>query len=227
MRILITLFFALLVGGGGTFLWIYFGGFDGEKDSAIAFIDTYGEYTEVAQQVENLVYLPGTEGNVHRSDLLALLNSILTEQLEAGRREELARLAFTNLDAIKKEIDSAQVAQAKLYQVLQDLDNTGRMFTSIELRNQVDEMVLLARKRAEVSSRITAILSETNEHTYAIITRIIAEKGVLSQEHIAEINTATAEAEERFSTLEGLYTEVLVKKEEMDTLFKKFVATAI
>jgi len=223
----ITTLLAVLLGGGGTFLWLYFGGFAGEDGSSIAFIDAYGAYAEVADEVERMVHLPGTEGNMDRSELLALLNSILTENLEPERREALARLAFSNLDAIKKEIDAAQVAQAALYQVLQDLDNAGRMFTSIELRKRADEIVQLARKRAELSSRITSVLSETNEHTYAIITRILAEKGELSREHVAEINATTKTAEERFSELEELYTEILVKKEEVQNKFTEFATVAL
>lgn len=227
MRILATLFVALLVGGGGTFLWLYYGGFEGERSTAIAFIDAYGEYAEVAEEVEHLVYLPGTKGNTERSELLALLNSILTEDLEPERRATLARLAFANLDGIKKEIDSAQIAQAKLYLVLQDLDNASREFSSIELRRHVDGIVTMARKRAELSAHITSILSEINEQTYAIITRILADEGVLSAEHISAINSATAEAEKRFALLEGLYVELLAKKEEMDTAFAVFTQQAI
>lgn len=227
MRIIITLFFALLLGGGGTFLWLYYGGFGGERDVAVAFIDEYVEYSEVVEDVERLVHLPGSEGNTDRAELLALLNSILTDSIEPERRETLARLAYANLDGIKKEIDAAQATQATLYQVLQDLDNAARVFSSIELRNQAEGIVVLARKRAEISSRITAILSETNEHTYAIITRILAEKGVLSEAHISEINFATKEAEKRFSKLEDLYTEITVKKNEMDTAFAVFTQKAI
>lgn len=227
MRILATLLFALLIGGGGTYVWLYYGGFGGERGTAVAFIEVYGDYIEVAEEVEHLVYLPGTEGNTDRAELLALLNSILTEELEPERRSTLARLAFANLDGIKKEIDSAQIAQAKLYTELQDLDNASREFSSIELRRYVEELVTMARKRAELSARITSILSEINEQTYTIITRILADNGVLSQEHISAINNTTAEAEKRFSVLEGLYTELRTKKEEMDKMFLQFTQQAI
>jgi hypothetical protein len=227
MRILATLLFALLIGGGGTFLWLYYGGFEGEKSTAIAFIDVYGEYSAIANSVESLVHLPGTKGNTERSELLALLNSILTEDLEPERRATLARLAFANLDGIKKEIDSAQIAQAKLYQVLQDLDNASREFSSIELRGHVEEIVTMARKRAELSAHITSILSEINEQTYAIITRILADEGALSAEHVSSINSVTADAEKRFVLLEGLYVELVAKKEEMDKAFVQFTQQAL
>jgi len=227
MRIFLTLIFALCVGGGGAFLWLYFGGFEGEKGEAIAFIEVYGEYEDVAQKVELLAHLPGTEGNTDRLELLTLLNSILTEDMEPERRADLARLAFTNLDTLKKEIDSAQSAQSHIYQVLQDLDNASKKFTSIELRNSAEKIVTLARKRAELSAHITSVLSETNEHTYAIITRILADEGRLSNEHIDAINTSTTEAEERFKILEDLYTELLTKKGEIEMLFSEFAKQAI
>jgi len=225
--IFVTLTIALLFGGGGTFLWLYYGGFGGEKVTAMAFIDIYGEYAHVAEQVETLVHLPGTEGNTNRSELLALLNSILTEDMKPERREALARLAFSNLDVIKKEIDSAQTAQAKLYQILQDLDNASKGFSSIELRNKANGIVEVARKRAEISARITSVLSEINEQTYSIITRMLAEKGVLSNEHATDINSATSDAERRFNDLEGLYSELISKKTETDKIFKDFVSNAI
>jgi len=185
MRFLIIILVALVLGGGGTFLWLYYGGFEGEKPQAVAFIDKYGEYNEVAEKVEFLVHLPGTENNTDREELLALLTTMLTEDIEPERRESLARLAYTNLDSLKKEIDAAQVAQADLYAILQEFDAVAKVFTSIELRNKAEEIVLLSRKRAELSARITSVLSETNEHSHAIITRILAEGGDLSQKHIA------------------------------------------
>lgn len=225
-KILYTIVGAILLGGGGTFLWLYYGGFEGEQGKVVAYIDQYGAYSEIAEQVELLVHLPGTEGNTDRAELLALLESILTKDMEKEKREELARLAYTNLSSIKKEIDAAQIAQARLYEVLQDLDNVSRMFNSMNLRKQASEIVVMARRRAEISARITSILSETNEQTYAIITRILAEKGELSSSHIMEINDATSAAEKRFATLGDLYTELLSKKNEMSEMFKNFATSA-
>lgn len=225
--IFVTIVLALLFGGGGTFLWLFYGGFGGEREIAIAFIDVYVEYTEVSDQVELLVHLPGTEGNTDRAELFTLLSSILTEKIEPERREALARMAYVNLDTLKKEIDSAQISQAKIYTVLQKFDNTSRSFYSIDLRNRASEIVDMARKRTELSARITSVLSETNEQTYAIITRILAEKGVLSQAHVMEINKSTNEAEERFAGLEELYIELSKKKTEMETAFAEFVKVAM
>ncbi len=227
MKFLITILIAVLLGGGGTFLWVYYGGFEEEKSEAVAFIDMYGEYNEVAEQVEFLVHLPGTENNTDRAELFSLLSSMLTETMEPVRREELARLAYTNLDALKKEVDAAQIAQAKLYDALQELELAANSFKSIELRTKAGEIVLLSRKRAEVSARITSVLSETNEQTHSIITRILSEEGVLSHQHIIEINATTESAEERFATLEGLYSQLIRMKEEVDTLFTEFVQAAL
>jgi hypothetical protein len=213
--IILTLLVAALLGGGGTFLWKYYGGFSGEHGEVVAFINTYGEYVDVAEEVEFLVHLPGTEGNADRGELLALLEAILTKEMTAERRGELARLAFSNLDVLKKEIDAAQVAQAKLYEVLQDLDVAARSFTSMDLHARATEIVDLARKRAEVSSRITSILSEINDHTYAIITQILDDQGELTNSHITAINTSTTEAEERFDTLSALYEQLIDLREEV------------
>lgn len=227
MRIILTILVAALIGGGATYAWRYYGGFAGEKGTTVAFVDAYGSYAEVVGRVEALVHLPGTEGNTNRQELLSLLNSMLTESMEKGQRESLARIAFTHVDAIKKEIDAAQAAQAKLYAVLQDFDNAARVFTGIELRTKATEIVALARKRAELTSRITAILTETNDHTYAIVTRILGEGGDLSQAHIAQINEATKVAEERYATLEDLYQELTQKQQELDRAFADFTKAAI
>jgi len=225
--ILITILLALLIGGGGTFLWTYYGGFGSEREIAVTFIDVYGDYSEISNQVELLVHLPGTEKNTDRAELFTLLSSILTENMEAERREMLARMAYTNLNTIKKEIDSAQIAQADLYKVLQRLDNSSRSFSSIDLHNRSMKIVSMARKRTELSARITSVLSETNEQTYAILTRILADKGQLSQAHIVEINKTTNEAEERFDSLEKLYKELGTKKNEIETAFAEFAQVAI
>jgi hypothetical protein len=227
MRIILILLLSTLIGGGATYAWHYYGGFAGEKGTSVAFVEAYGTYVEVSGRVEALVHAPGTAGNSSRQELLALLNSILTDTLSPSERASLARIAFTHLDAIKKEIDAAQASQAKLYAVLQDFDNASRVFRGIELRTQATEIVALARKRAELTSRITAILSETNDHTYAIITRILGEEGALSPEHMTAINDATALAEERYATLEALYAELIAHKTALDRAFAEFTRTAI
>lgn len=227
MRILLIILLAAGIGGGVAYAWVYYGGFAGEKGTSIAFIDSYSEYDEIATEVEALVHLPGVGENADRAELLSLLNSILTETMSGTQRESLARIAFTHLDTIKKEIDAAQTAQARLYAVLQDFDNASRVFHGIELRRKADAIVALARKRAELSSRITSVLSETSEQTYAIVTRILADQGSLTQEHIIEINNATAEAEKRFATLEDLYQDLTLKKTELDAAFTDFAETAI
>ncbi len=201
MRVVLILIMAVAVGGGGTFLWFYYGGFETERKEAITFIEMYGEYAQVANQVESLVHLPGTEGNTSRAELLALLESILTKSMTAEKRDQLTRLAYANLDVIKREVDLAQTAQAQLYEVLQDLDNLSRTFSSIELRTHAVDIVRVGRRRAELSARITSVLSEMHEETQAIITRILAENGELTDEHIIRINESTENAERRFETL--------------------------
>jgi uncharacterized secreted protein with C-terminal beta-propeller domain len=222
-----TIVVALALGGGGTFLWFYYGGFEGEGVEAVAFIETYGDYVEVAETVELLVNIPGVKNNADRAELLTLLDSILTANMTDEKRDSLARLAYTNLNTLEKEIDAAQSAQATLYEKLQQLDSVARRFNSIELQNRAMDIVSHARKRAEISARITSILSETNEQTHAIITRILADNGKLSQTHIIEINEATADAQARFDTLRMLYQELQQKKKEIDALFNTFVQKAL
>ncbi|KKS85284.1 MAG: hypothetical protein UV60_C0009G0005 [Parcubacteria group bacterium GW2011_GWA2_43_11] len=227
MRIFITLVIAIILGGGGTFLWLYYGGFEGEQGVSVAFVDNYVTYKQVAQEVEQLVHLPGTEGNVDRAELLTLLDSILTKEMDASQRANLVQLALTNLNTIKQEIERAHIAQAKLYEVLQELDTASRMFSSIDLHNRAAEIVDFARKRAEFSANITSILSKNNEQTYSILARILVDEGELLQAHIAEINSATAETEKRFSSLEQLYSELVVKKKQVEDAFVTFVAVAL
>ena len=84
-----------------------------------------------------------------------------------------------------------------------------------------------ARKRTELSARITSIHSEMNEQTYAIISRILQDGGELTGEHIQYINETTALAEERFATLSGLYAELDSKISETERLFTQFVHDAV
>lgn len=228
MKSVITIIIvALLIGGGGTFLWVYYGGFEGEQGKAVAFINYYGDYAEVAERVEQQVHLPGTEQNTNRAELYSLLDSILTKKMIPRERESLAHLASTNLAVLKDEIDSAQIGQAKLYDVLQYLDNASRVFSSIDLNNRATEIVALARKRAEISAHITSLLSESNEQTQEIISRILIDKGELTQAHIVELNASTEEAERRFGVLEGLYLELIAKKEEIEIAFKNFIEVSL
>ncbi|KKS28325.1 MAG: hypothetical protein UU89_C0039G0001, partial [Parcubacteria group bacterium GW2011_GWC2_42_11] len=93
--------------------------------------------------------------------------------------------------------------------------------------NRAAEIVDFARKRAEFSANITSILSKNNEQTYSILARILVDEGELLQAHIAEINSATAETEKRFSSLEQLYSELVVKKKQVEDAFVTFVAVAL
>lgn len=225
--ILVVIVAGALIGGGGVFAWHYYGGFSAEKRESIAFIDAYGAYAEVADRVDQLVHLPGTEGNTDRAELLTLLNSILTDSIDAGHREELARLAFNNLITLKKEIDEAHSAQARVYEELQNVERASKVFASMARRQSAGAVVMRARERAELTARITSVLSEGNDQTYAILSRILEEKGELSQEHIAVINGSTTVAQNRFDTLSALYADLVEKKKALDADFKKFVHDAL
>ncbi len=225
--VLLTICLALLVGGGGVYAWLYYGGFGGEKDVAIAFIDVYGDYADVAHTVDQLVHLPGTEGNVDRVELESLLEDMLTGDVGKERRDTLARLAYQNVDTLKKEIDAAQTAQAQVYERLQDLDNMARQFVGVRVRAAAADIVLTARTRTELTARITSILSEINTHTHAIVTQILEDEGELTDVHVAAMNAVTQRAEERHATLASLYDTLLRTSEELETAMKHFVSIAL
>jgi len=224
---ILTILFAALAGGGGVYLWTYYGGVAGEKESAVAFIDAYGDYAEIADRVDLLVHLPGTQDNIERAELEQLLTTVLTSDLAPERRDTLSRLAYQNLDVLKKEVDAAQAAQAELYERLQVLDNTARTFQGTRLRTLAQDVVTRARMRAELTSRITSILSETNEHTHAILTQILEDDGELTQLHIAEINTVTEAAEARHARTVALYDDLVVTSGELQQSVELFVRVAL
>jgi len=223
----VTIVSAVIAGGGGTYAWLYYGGFGGERGTVVAFVNAYGTYAGIAQDVETLVHVPGIEANTDREELLALLNAMLTESMDAAKRESLARIAFTHLDTLKREIDAAQAAQARLYATLQDFDNAGRAFTGMRRAREASSLVARARERAELSARITALLAESNDHTYAIVTRILADMGELTDEHVRTINGATDVAQERFDTTAQLYSNLARVRGELEQAFAAFVASAL
>lgn len=228
MRIvLITLILATTLGGGVAYAWVYYGGFVGEGSTGIAFIEVYGDYAEVANRVEMMVHVPGVAENENRGDLLSLLSTILTEDIDDTERERLARIAFSHVDTMKKEIDQAQAGQAELYRVLQDLGNAAAQFRGLEAQDLAGTVVSQARERAELSSRITSILSETNDHTYAIVTQILEEKGSLSDEHVQAINAATTGAEDRFDDLTRLYNDLIQRRADVETSMQTFAEKVI
>ena len=198
-----------------------------ERASAVHFIEVYGDYSEIADEVERLVHIPGNKDNDERAKLHGLLESVLTQDMDRERREQMARLALSNLSAIKGEVHAAQASQARLYITLQDLDTASRTFKSRDLRDRTKEMVVIARRRAEASAHIMSVLAETNEQTQGILERIIQENGDLSYQHIVEINDATVAAEERFDMLRALYEELVAERQVLQTRFHEFVAVAI
>lgn len=224
--LLITLLAAIL-GGGGAYAWLYYGGFGGEGAHVVSFIDTYGDYEEVATRVETLTHVPGVSDNPDRGELEQLLTTMLTERVSAEERGRYALLARSNLNTLQGELDAAQASQAKLYEVLQTFDNASAWFHGIEARSQAEDIVAMARKRAETSARITSIQSEIYIQTDAIIAQILADGGALTQEHITVINNATDNAEARHATLTGLYDDLVRQKSDMETAFANFVHSAL
>lgn len=228
MRILVLAIVLIgLLGGGGFFAYHYYGGFGAERGPAVAFVDAYGNYNEVASEVETLVHAPSAGENADRAALLSLLNSILVDDLEPQGRDSLAREAFAKLDAIKQDVDAAQSAQARLYSTLTDLENAVGTFHGVRLRDSATHIVGLARARTETAAHITSVLAETNEQTYSIITRILADGGQLTNEHTQAINDATSGAQTRHDELAGLYSDLMVQRESLDQAFQQFVAVAI
>lgn len=222
--LLALLIIATLIGGG---LWYYYGDIHGEPTATVAFVEAYGEYEEVATQVEKLINAPAAGGNSARQALLSLLSSILTGEQTPEEREQSARAAFAELEQLRREVDAAQAAQASIYSRLDALSVAAQGFRAKRYVDEAQGIVVLSRQRVELGSQITSILAETNEHTYAIITRILDEKGNLSQAHIVDINAATDAAEVRFETLNTRYQELAAKRDEASARFNALVRTAL
>jgi hypothetical protein len=187
----------------------------------------YGEYAERAHTVAELVHAPGLESNVNRAELELLLEEMLTKPMESESREAMARIAFEHIDILQTDIKTASEEQSKLYNLTQQLDNSARMFNGVKIRAQAGEIVVQTREQAEISARIVALLSYTYEHTYAIVTRILQDKGELTDAHKTAINTMTPEAEVRHSALKELYTEFSAKEARLSEMFGTFVEDAL
>lgn len=223
----IAIVFLLLIATAGGGAWYYYGNMHGEPEAAVAFVEAYGEYDEAATQVEALINAPATGGNGARQALLSLLGSILTGEQTPEEREKSARAAFSELEQLRREVDAAQAAQASIYSRIDALAVAASGFRAKRHADVADTIVDLSRERVEIGSQITSILSETNEHTYAIITRILEEEGELSQAHIVDINAATDAAETRFDNLNHLYQDLAAKRNEAEERFKLLVRAAL
>jgi len=227
MRFVLPIIVLLLLAGGAVYAGLYFGGFGNDKNGAVVFIDAYSIYGETATQVEQLVHQPSTVQNGSRTELNALLETILTEDVTAQRRDTLARLAFKHLAVLRDEVDEAQSAQAQLYEHLQRMDDALAQIDGGQMRAQGQEIVVAARKRAELAARITSVLSETNDQTENIITRILGDGGNLTDEHIVAINESTEKAEGRHATLTRLYDEIAEQQKQIERMFTLFVDSAL
>lgn len=216
-----------ILAGGATYAWLHYGGFGGDKGGAVAFIDAYSIYSETAAAVEGLVHQPSTEQNGSRVELQALLETILTEDIDAERRDTLARLAFKHLAVLRDEVDMAQSAQAELYEHMQQLDDAATRIRGTQQRTHADRVVDGARKRAELTARITSVLSETNDQTENIITTILRDGGALTDAHVMAINESTDKAEGRHATLTTLYAQLTEQQTLIDDSFAAFVDNAL
>lgn len=208
-------------------MWHYYGGFAGDDAGAVMFINAYGEYADVAQRADALTHAPTVEENTSRSDLYASLAAMLTEAQADDVREVRARAAFAQLDQLKREVDAAQAAQADLLAAQEAMGEAARALKSARLRVRAQEIVEAAGVRSAVSAKITGLLSHANDESYAIITRVLEEKGALSQEHIIRINSITTAAETRHDELTAAYDELVRAEELIQSSFAAFVAEAL
>lgn len=224
MRYLIVFILIVAMLSGALYAYSFFTVRD--RGATMAFINIYGEYAAQIETVDQQVYFPGQGENLKRKNMHKLLSDILIGDIDNGKRLQLAREAEDLAAAQRLDIDA--VAQNR-HRHEQIIDEAEVLVSDLAPREAeiASAIVHHATTRQAFISDISATLYAINGHIDAIAGRVIEEEGALSSDHIAHINEATRDAEERFDRLNNLYRDLKDETEALEAAYQRLVEYGI
>ncbi len=192
----------VLIGIGITILWLTS---RSDTPQAMAVIERYAEYYELAQEERVLLSVPGHQDTESRRALHELLIEILTSDMTDNERLVRVDEALEEIALLRRDIDEATKIREDIVVVIDTFEREQQHLALTELRIGAGELVEAMRERQAIANDITATLYAINGHVHEIVVEIKQADGALTPEHIYDINQTTDMAESRFDRLQRSY----------------------
>lgn len=197
-----------------------------ESHDAITFINAYGAYAEMANELHAAINVPGSQDNPHHINLRNNLEKILTADISPEERLELAQAAKAETDGLREEIDIASQKREKVEGAIRDVEGEQKILDSSDLLALSGQLLSVMESRQNAVVDLAATLYAVNGQTEEILDQIIADGGALTDAHIIAINNATNDAEQRYERLRQEYETLSLFQVELDQISKEFVEEA-
>lgn len=164
-------------------------------------------FTDAVNAHMQATLIPSVSENPVRQELNQQLAVVLSEDLSAGDRLKGARRGIELIEIIDQQIDASEHTANLLENAEADRGISSPVFSG--------EIAVLVSKLVSISSDIRGLSYRANFHTEQIFTRIIDDKGVLSDTHKRELNELIPLVEEQFDRRSNLYLELEMAHQEL------------
>lgn len=204
--------------------WYLTRGYD-QADS-LPFIEAYGAYRALADTELVRITAPGSEDTAVRARIHEHLTVLLVGEVSAPERLDRAQRAAADLAMREASLMQITEIAPEVLAAREAMEARARELPA-PLRPKADELLAALAERRSLVTAITSELMATFDQTAAIVARIIEEEGVLTSEHIGEINQQTGDAEERFDALTEHYATLEALTADIDRIEAEFIALAL
>src|SRR5262249_45629567 len=152
------------------------------KTSFNRFESSYAIYLEAAGAQENNAYTPGAGNNPLRQSLNAALTTVLTQGITPDQRLATAQQGLDFVAQLNLEVDSIGSSAPTVASAIALFEATANDPGNIMRRGAILKLATAARDQMTTIDTIRGLSYRADFETQQIFQRIIADKGVLSDD---------------------------------------------
>jgi len=186
------------------------------------FEKAYRAYEVQAARHDEAASIPMLPESPLRRDLNRALAGALASEASADERIKFAEeglallvLADGNIDAIGEVGEDAMAA-------ILTMEARSSAFGALHAAPKENRIIEFAHRRHAIIADIRGLSYRANHHTREIFDRIIADNGILTQEHAAALDRLIPDVEEQFNRRSNLYGELENVREVIAAEFRSF-----
>jgi hypothetical protein len=169
---------------------------------------TFEKYEYLAAQYVEYAYVPSTKENPVRQQVDRLLGESLANELPTAVRLDHAHEGMGLLKIMGEQVDRIGDKGEEVDVALSNFEKASSRIGALPLRSAAREITELAHKRTEHVRDVRGLSYRANYHVGEIFERIIRDNGVLTREHVLELNSQLPTLEEQFNRRTNTLTEL-------------------
>ncbi len=186
------------------------------------FVLAYTRYSVAASLQQNAAFTPGSKENPLRESLNQSLARILTKETTSKDRLSLAHGGLQLIQHMNKEVDDIGTNAKLVENTVAYMDTAAHAPGNILRRHALLEIVRLAKKQMSTIENIRGLSYRANFEIAQVCSRIIADKGLLTNAYTIELNNKVPEVEAQFNLRQNSYADLETSmgalQKAMDTL---------